>query len=80
MATGHFQHVAVIGLPDEWIGQRVHAVGVKAGDGPEAADILKAIGDKLPAHMLPKKLEWVDALPTTPNGKVDYKTLVAERK
>jgi non-ribosomal peptide synthetase component E (peptide arylation enzyme) len=30
--------------------------------------------------MLPKKLEWVDALPTTPNGKVDYKTLVAERK
>lgn len=80
MATGRFQHVAVIGLPDEWIGQRVHAVGVSADGKSDAADVLKAIADKLPAHMLPKRLEWVESLPTTPNGKIDYKSLVAERK
>jgi non-ribosomal peptide synthetase component E (peptide arylation enzyme) len=29
--------------------------------------------------MVPKQIELVDALPTTPNGKVDYKRLVSER-
>jgi acyl-CoA synthetase (AMP-forming)/AMP-acid ligase II len=29
--------------------------------------------------MVPKRIEIVDRLPTTANGKVDYKTLVAER-
>jgi acyl-CoA synthetase (AMP-forming)/AMP-acid ligase II len=29
--------------------------------------------------MVPAALELVDALPTTPNGKVDYKLLLAQR-
>jgi acyl-CoA synthetase (AMP-forming)/AMP-acid ligase II len=29
--------------------------------------------------MVPKRIEVVDHLPTTANGKVDYKRLVAER-
>jgi len=81
MATGAFTHVAVIGLPDPWVGQKVHAVGVVSDPAatPEPRDILKGVSAQLPAHMVPKKIELVDALPTTPNGKIDYKRLVAER-
>jgi len=79
MASGKFRHVAVIGLPDAWTGQRVHAVAVASGDGIDTAGVLKQASETLPAYMVPKQIELVDALPTTPNGKVDYKRLVAER-
>jgi non-ribosomal peptide synthetase component E (peptide arylation enzyme) len=29
--------------------------------------------------MIPTRIDLVDRLPTTPNGKIDYKRLVAER-
>ena len=80
MRSGGFEHVAVIGLPDEWVGQRIHAVGVKSDRDISDSDILKFAAGELPSHMAPKQIEYVDALPLTPNGKVDYKTLLAERK
>lgn len=79
MADGQLRHVAVIGLPDTWIGQRVHAVGVPANGHVDAQGLLAAVGHALPAYMVPSALELVDTLPTTPNGKVDYKLLVAQR-
>lgn len=79
MATGHFAQAAVIGLKDEWTGQRVHAVGIPSGEPIPASDVLKGLAGRLPSHMLPKSIEWVDELPVTGNGKVDYKKLVAER-
>lgn len=79
MATGAFAQVAVIGLPDPFAGQKVHAVGV-AKDGDAAADdVLQAVAQQLPPYMVPRVVEWVEALPVTPNGKVDYRGLVAER-
>ncbi|NEU11928.1 AMP-binding protein [Methylobacterium sp. BTF04] len=79
METGAFRTVAIIGLPDASVGQRIHAVAVLAEDGvpPDAA--LQAVRDLLPPHMVPRAVEAVAALPLTPNGKVDYKRLVAER-
>ena len=84
MATGSLRQVAVIGLPDPWVGQKVHAVAVRAeGAGPDdatlAASLLKAAAVTLPGHMVPARIEFVAELPTTPNGKVDYKGLVAAR-
>ncbi|MEO1720525.1 MAG: AMP-dependent synthetase, partial [Pseudomonadota bacterium] len=83
MASGTFTQVAVIGLPDDWTGQRVVAVGVAsepcAADPLQAKALLKSVSEKLPPHMVPKSLEYVDELPVTGNGKVDYKRLVAER-
>jgi acyl-CoA ligase (AMP-forming) (exosortase A-associated) len=79
MAAGQFRHVAVIGLPDAWTGQRVHAVAVASADGIDTVEVLKQASETLPSYMVPKQIELVDALPTTPNGKVDYKRLVAER-
>jgi len=40
---------------------------------------LSAASERLASFMVPRDIEVVAALPTTPNGKVDYKALVAER-
>ncbi|MHC2002726.1 AMP-binding protein [Methylobacterium sp. CM6241] len=79
METGAFRAVAVIGLPDAALGQRIHAVAVPAEGGPARAEVLQDVRRSLPQHMVPRAVESVPALPTTPNGKVDYKRLVAER-
>jgi acyl-CoA ligase (AMP-forming) (exosortase A-associated) len=80
MATGAFRQVAVIGLPDPLAGQKVHAVAVPLnGAIPLVHDILKSVSDQLPAFMVPRMIELVDALPTTPNGKLDYPLLARQR-
>ncbi|MCC0806982.1 AMP-binding protein [Methylobacterium sp. W2] len=79
METGAFRAVAVIGLADAGLGQRIHAVAVPAGSSPAPEEVLQAVRRTLPPHMVPRAVETVPALPTTPNGKVDYKRLVAER-
>ena len=79
MATGQFRQIAVIGLPDALIGQRVHAVGVARGEPVDVSVTLKAASNKLASFMMPRDIEIVSELPVTANGKVDYKALVAER-
>ena len=80
MATGAFRQVAVIGLPDPLAGQKVHAVAVPLnGATPTVHDILKTVSGQLPAFMVPRMIELVDALPTTPNGKLDYPLLARQR-
>ncbi|MBF0679856.1 MAG: AMP-binding protein [Devosia sp.] len=79
MATGRFRQVAVIGLPDALAGEKVHAVAVPSGDGVDTAEVMRALSEKLASYMLPRAVELCEALPTTPNGKVDYKGLVRER-
>ncbi len=78
MATGAFRQVAVIGLPDPVAGQRVHAVAIASGQC-EVRTLLADIAQQLPGYMVPREIELVDALPVTPNGKVDYPGLVRER-
>ncbi|MBN8940274.1 MAG: AMP-binding protein [Rhizobiales bacterium] len=79
MATGAFVQVAVIGLPDPFAGQKVHAVGVAKAGAADVDAVLQAAAADLPAYMVPRAIEWVEALPVTPNGKVDYRGLVADR-
>lgn len=79
MATGHFRQVAVIGLPDEFAGQKVHAVAVPLAPDVATAPVLQAVAGMLAPYMLPRELELVENLPVTPNGKVDYRRLVQER-
>lgn len=79
MGTGAFRQIAVIGLPDEVAGQRVHAIGVPREEKIDVAGALSAAARELPSYMLPRQIELVESLPTTPNGKIDYKALVAQR-
>ncbi len=80
MATGEFAQAAVIGLPDATLGNRVHAVAVIAeGREPDPEKVRAYCTQELPQHMVPREVEFVTELPRSPNGKVDYKVLRAER-
>jgi len=63
--------VAVIGAPDERLGERICAVIVVAGAAPDLAqlnDYLIACG--LPKYHCPESLYLIDAMPMTPAGKI----------
>jgi acyl-CoA ligase (AMP-forming) (exosortase A-associated) len=80
MEGGELSQAAVIGLPAADAGEHVHAIVVAAGEGvPNTDDILRRCALRLPSYMVPKSIEVVDALPKTSNGKIDYKSLRAER-
>jgi long-chain acyl-CoA synthetase len=72
--------VAVIGLDDERMGQRVHAV-IELRDGAVAdpAAILERLSVHLADFKRPRTIEFVDRLPREPNGKVLKRKLREER-
>ncbi|MFI6641752.1 amino acid adenylation domain-containing protein [Streptomyces sp. NPDC050504] len=54
-----------------------HLVGFQTGSD-DAPDVLRArLRERLPAYMVPSRLERLDELPLTPNGKTDKRALVA---
>lgn len=79
MSTGLFQQVAVIGLPDAFAGEKVHAVATAANENIDVSAALRKAAEMLAPFMIPRAIELVDRLPVTANGKVDYRALVRER-
>ncbi|MFZ0706500.1 MAG: acyl-CoA ligase (AMP-forming), exosortase A system-associated [Candidatus Korobacteraceae bacterium] len=74
--TGKIRQAAVIGLPDEVMGQSIKAFIVpKNGDQLDCESILGFCSEKMPRHMVPKCLELLSELPKTSSGKVDYPAL-----
>ncbi len=71
---------AVIGLPDERMGQRVHAIiELRPGASRDAAAMLSRLADTLADFKRPRTVEFVDTLPREPNGKVLKRQLQVER-
>jgi long-chain acyl-CoA synthetase len=71
---------AVIGLPDERMGQKVHAVVELRPSAPRDAEALTTrLAGRLADCKLPRTLEFVDELPREPNGKV-LKTRLREER
>ncbi|CUX44149.1 MULTISPECIES: AMP-binding protein [Agrobacterium] len=79
MSTGLFREVAVIGLPDPFAGEKVHAVATAANENIDVSAALKKAAEMLAPFMIPRAIELVEQLPITANGKVDYRALVRER-
>jgi long-chain acyl-CoA synthetase len=71
---------AVVGVPDDRTGEQVKAVLVRAGDGgPDAAEVRAHCQERLARFKVPGDIEFVDALPRTPTGKVARRQLAGER-
>ena len=67
----------MIGLPDANSGERACAVIVTAGDAPISFDEMSShlTDHQLSKHKIPEQLEFIDAFPRNPTGKVLKKDL-----
>lgn len=63
--------VAVVGVADDYWGERVKAFVVAAGaDAPAADDIIAFGKESLASHKVPKEIAFIDTLPRNPAGKI----------
>ncbi|KPL23279.1 MAG: AMP-dependent synthetase [Phycisphaerae bacterium SM1_79] len=73
--------VAVLGLPDEILGQAIKAYIVSAPDVElTEKQVLKYCSANMETFMVPKYIEFIDNLPKTPNGKIDKKQLKSKEE
>jgi bile acid-coenzyme A ligase len=70
---------AVIGLPDDDLGQRVHAIVEADPDEVEAAELVAFLGERLVRYKVPRTVELVDDVLRDDAGKVRRAALRAER-
>ncbi|WP_019971839.1 long-chain-fatty-acid--CoA ligase [Mycobacterium sp. 141] len=66
--------VAVFGVPDEKWGEAVKAVVAVEGDASEA-DLIAWARERLAAYKCPKTVDFMEALPRNPTGKIMKKDL-----
>ncbi|HKR90986.1 acyl-CoA ligase (AMP-forming), exosortase A system-associated [Novosphingobium sp.] len=79
LATGLVAEAVALGVSDERLGQAIHLV-VRAVPGISgAAEALpRRLMQELPNFMQPKVIHWREAMPISPNGKIDRTRLQAE--
>lgn len=69
---------AVIGLPDEDLGQTVHAI-VDAPAGVEESELISFLADRLVRYKIPRSVEFVSSPLRDDAGKTRRSALLAER-
>ncbi len=68
----------VIGLPDEDLGNRVHAL-VQVSRDTTVADLRQFLGERLAMYKIPRTFEWVESVPRDLAGKIRRRALVEAR-
>jgi len=68
--------VAVIGIPDEKMGEEIKAyVVLEAGKSISAEELMAHCKDHIAAYKYPRQIEFIDALPMSATGKILKKEL-----
>ena len=66
----------MIGVPDEKWGEAVKAiVVVKPDENPSVEDIIAYAKERIAGYKCPKSVDFIDALPRNPSGKILRKDL-----
>ena len=70
------QEAAVIGLPDERLGEEVAAVvALKPGQEASEEDLIAFTKERVAAYKYPRSIRFVDSLPKGATGKILKKEL-----
>ena len=68
--------MAVIGIPDEKLGEAGKAIIVpKEGANPSPESIISWAREKIAGYKCPKSVDYIEALPRNPSGKILRKDL-----
>jgi len=79
LATGLVAEAVALGIPDERLGHAIHLVVRARADAPDAeAELPKRLMQDLPNFMQPRVIHWREAMPISPNGKIDRTGLFTE--
>ena len=75
------QEAAVIGVPDERLGEEVSAVvALKQGQKAGEAELIAYVKERVAAYKYPRSIRFVETLPKGPTGKILKKELKEQLK
>ena len=80
MSTGMLLEVAVVGVDDELLGERLVAFAVPLGGATCERDLLSLCHAKLPRHKVPGEIRFLANLPKYPSGKIDRAACLASAR
>lgn len=79
LATGLVAEAVALGIPDARLGHAVHLIVRPApGSSGDVDDLRRILLQELPNFMQPKVIHWREAMPISPNGKIDRTGLYQE--